>query len=224
MKAALILFFVSAFFFISFIIFSYLVHKDVFTQIDFDTTVRLQGNMPRRFDDFFTILSDFGAFEPMLILLIVILLFRRKVISGLVSLGAFVSFHVIELFGKSYVNHPPPAQWMLRTVHDIPFPQFHVRAEFSYPSGHSGRALFITSLVCLYILLSKRFTILPKIALIGLLTVYDVLMLTSRVYLGEHWLSDVIGGTLLGISCGVIGVAISEGLKLLHHKSWARWL
>ena len=71
-----------------FILFSYLVHKDLFINFDFDTTVRLQDNLSRRFDSAFSLLSDIGAFEIMLGILIIILIALRK-IRGVLVVGFF---------------------------------------------------------------------------------------------------------------------------------------
>ena len=190
-----------------FILFSYLVHKNLFTVIDFDTTVRLQDNIDRRFDDPFSVLSDIGKFEPMLLLLIILILFRKK-LWGIIAFALFGVLHVIELFGKFFVDHPPPPEFLLRTKHLIEFPQFHVRAEFSYPSGHAGRAVFLTAILGFMVARSKKLTQTQKIFIISILGVYDVLMIISRVYLGEHWISDVVGGGLLGIALGLLGALV----------------
>ncbi|HZJ18193.1 MAG TPA: phosphatase PAP2 family protein [Patescibacteria group bacterium] len=213
MKNKLPIFIYGSLVFGSFVLFSYIVHKDIFTQLDFNTTVRLQDNLSRRYDSLFSIFSLVGNFEVLSIVLVILLIVRKKIIFGISAILLYISIHFVELFGKIFVDHLPPPHFLLRTEKLVDFPQFYVRLENSYPSGHSARTAFISIILILLIGKSKKLSINQKYIIWFLVIVFDLTMFISRIYLGEHWTSDVIGGALLGFSLGLLS------FTFLRHKT-----
>ncbi|HUD05089.1 MAG TPA: phosphatase PAP2 family protein [Patescibacteria group bacterium] len=191
--------------FIAFVVFSYLVHKNLFTQLDFDTTVRLQNKIPAFMTTPFSVLSLLASFEIVSVFLLFLWVFIRK-LKYIFVLFLFGFFHLLELYGKAFVAHPGPPYLFFR--YDIPFqfPTSYVQPGSSYPSGHLARTLFVSVILAFILYSSRKLSRVQKQLLYCLIVIIVGAMFVSRIYLGEHWLSDVIGGSLLGTAMGLMSL------------------
>ncbi|MEZ7821421.1 MAG: phosphatase PAP2 family protein, partial [Patescibacteria group bacterium] len=101
--------------------------------------------------------------------------------------------------------------YILKNIFDRPRPNigFYVEHGFSFPSGHSTIAVAFFGFIA-YFLVRNAKTISKKIVYIISFTLLAVAICFSRVYLGAHYLSDVMAGFLLGLFGLFIAIGVSE--------------
>lgn len=198
------LFLISGFFFLFlFYVFSLQVKNERFKQINFDTTVRLQDNIPARLEEplediSFLVSPVLSLFWVGLFTLISLVGIKKRVVyPGALLIPLFFGLMIgAEIVGKSRVESPAPPFFMLKNPTTI-FPKYHVQEAYSYPSGHAARSLFFAGLISLYTFKRCHKLLFICVTSIGLGMV--VLMSVGKVFLGHHWLSDIVGGVIVAI-------------------------
>lgn len=197
------LFLLSLFLILLFTYFSYTVAKERWQRIDFDTTVKLQDHISRRFDTSFSYFSLLGSAELTVGLCLILALWSllRRHWSAILGWLMIIPASLAEVFGKLVLFHPGPPVLFHRSLLPTSLPSFYIQTDFSYPSGHMTRIMFIITIFSLMVIFSAK-NIIPRLIIFFLLLLLIFLMGLTRVYLGEHWLSDVLGGGLLGLATG----------------------
>jgi undecaprenyl-diphosphatase len=121
---------------------------------------------------------------------------RGAAVVGLSTLGAALIFNVDKLL----IGRPrPPVSRLAPAVHS------------SFPSGHATlSAAFYLALLIVF--LSRRRPRITTIVSASAATLTILAIGFARVYLGVHYLSDVVAGVLLGaVWAIVVGVALGSG-------------
>jgi membrane-associated phospholipid phosphatase len=127
---------------------------------------------------------------PILTLLVVaaLVIVRRSWTPAFVIVPAALGSLVITVVGKRIFGRTRPP-----LVDAVPPYEFSP----SFPSGHSLNAIVIAGAVA-YVLLLRRTTLAGRVWTVALATLYAVGIGLSRVYLGHHWLTDVVAAWAIG--------------------------
>ena len=101
-----------------------------------------------------------------------------------------------------------------------PSPLYTGADAFSFPSGHATAAA--TLYILLGVIVAEGLPRSWRGVPLGLAAVIVALISLSRVYLGAHWLSDVLAGVALGSAIAVLGAAFGQdvGYRTAQSRGW----
>ena len=181
--------------------------QEVFA-LDTWATPFLHGIASPGLDVVMNALTDIGSILviPVLFLVVVIWLIRTHRISLGVFLGiATAGSLVLQATMKLFFARPRPQ-----------LPWANVLPDFSFPSGHTMNAVIFYGALALILwsVFGRR---------IGLVSVVIAALLAlgvgiSRIYLGYHYLTDVVGGMLAGVAWLLV-----VGAAFRARPTWRRW-
>ena len=171
-----------------FVINSILVVTNCYQPLDeliFMLMENLRGNTLTEIVKVLTTLGDVNVILMLNALLVIFIFYKKKFKLLVIPIASTISGLVNTGF-KYLFSRPRPEGIALIA-----------QGGFSYPSGHSAISVLFYGAI-MYLLMKS--IIKYKGIYIALLSIIAVLVPLTRVYLGVHYLSDVIGGLSLGFT------------------------
>ncbi|RFZ95505.1 PAP2 family protein [Mucilaginibacter conchicola] len=180
---------------VGFIALSVVVHIYPQLSIDLKFSREIQEHQNPFIDTMMYLISTPGYMPESVILVLstalVFFLFKYKKAAGFVLLTGVSG--LVSTIVKALVNRPRPSEDLVRIVLKT--------TQQSFPSGHM---MFYVVFFGFLILLMLQLEGIAKWIKYPIIIISGFLIFTipvSRIYLGAHWFTDVLGGFLLGVLC-----------------------
>lgn len=135
--------------------------------------------------------------------LVISIIFKKKNV-GLVIDGVVIISTIVNNVVKIIIRRSRPTVLALVT-----------EKSFSFPSGHTMASVTMYGIL-MYLVLKSNWSKGKKITLSVILGIIPLLVMLSRIYLGAHFASDVIGGAILSVALLLVEICLIEKKKWLE--------
>ena len=170
--------------------------------IDWFNNIHVNG-----FTNILKIITNLGDWYLPIAVIVCIFLFLKNKWYFYILSGSYLLSGIISFVSKLLILRPRPVIALI-----------NIPKSYSFPSGHTLTSIVFYITLCYIFTLNKNYN--KRILLLILKNILIFLIALSRVYLGVHFFSDVIGGFILGIEleCLIINI-ISKNFKEKFVKS-----
>lgn len=143
---------------------------------------------------------------PLVIGLFLILLLLKKHKESLLFLIIEGVSYGLQVTLKAIINRPRPF------VSHSDILNIFEASNSSFPSGHSTTCMGAVIMLC-YLIYKSNITKKKKIIYYSLIALMPLVCMINRMYLGQHYLSDCIGGFVLSLIVGTIVLSLYRFIK-----------
>lgn len=183
---------------------------EVIGSLDNNVTLFFEKIRSPLLNDVFLFISDIGSIKfmlPICFVIAVILLIKRKVID--------VVFLFVMLYSVRQLNYQLKEQFLRERPS---FNAVYEASHYSFPSGHSMNSMATYSFLCFLLIRYLSNTNKQKITLLISTITLIFLIGLSRIYLGVHYLTDVVAGFSAGFAWFIVMTTILAKINQLFDK------